>query len=175
MSIEALYREAKENRRAEEQLFLQLSARFHLFARRKIRNRQDCDEVVQDALTAIIDSYRSIDFTVSFGAWAHRILENKIVDYFRSAELRKARFTDAPVRESAADAGTDSLKHQLRDCLRKVNTASSRHARLLVLKYQGYTFDEICSRMKLTRSNAYSMLSRARAMLEDCLRKGDKQ
>ncbi|MCP4703685.1 MAG: hypothetical protein GY865_03665, partial [candidate division Zixibacteria bacterium] len=47
-----------------------------------------------------------------------------------------------------------------------------RHARILNLHFLGYTTEEICSRLEITKTNMYSLLSRARSMLELCLNKG---
>jgi DNA-directed RNA polymerase specialized sigma24 family protein len=44
-----------------------------------------------------------------------------------------------------------------------------RYARVLNLIHLGYNTEEICRRMKLTRSNLYSIVSRARALLSDCV------
>ena len=54
---------------AEERLFSTLSERFKLFARQRVRNEQDAEEIVQDALTTIARRYKEIDFQTSFAAW----------------------------------------------------------------------------------------------------------
>jgi DNA-directed RNA polymerase specialized sigma24 family protein len=55
-----------------------------------------------------------------------------------------------------------------------MNAEFGRHARILVMKYQGYRTAEICERMSITPNNLYVTLSRARAMLKACLEKEGK-
>ena len=66
-----------------------------------------------------------------------------------------------------------ALERQLLDCLRALNRSNGRHARILNLHYQGYSVEEICRRLSLTRTNFYTILSRARTILLACLEKGD--
>ena len=69
---------------AEERLFESLSARFRMFARQRVKDKEDAEEIVQDALTTIVQKYRGIEFETSFAAWAHKVLEYKILDHFRA-------------------------------------------------------------------------------------------
>jgi DNA-directed RNA polymerase specialized sigma24 family protein len=64
------------------------------------------------------------------------------------------------------------FERQLLECLRKVGRHNNNFARALNLNYQGYSTEEICDRLKLTKVNFYSILSRARSMLDLCLKKG---
>jgi RNA polymerase sigma-70 factor (ECF subfamily) len=176
MNVNDLHeRTQTEDKAAEEELFKVLSARFHLFIRQKVLNKQDVEEIVQNALTAILENYKGISFKVSFAAWAQRILENKLTDYYRSKRRHKDRFQEFTASETTADSGDPDpdFKNTLLDCLKKVNAANKRHARVLTLRYQGFRIDEICEKLGLTKNNCYSVLSRARSMLELCLEKGD--
>jgi DNA-directed RNA polymerase specialized sigma24 family protein len=41
------------------------------------------------------------------------------------------------------------------------------------MRYQGYNTEEICEKMGLSRNGIYILLSRARKMLENCLKTGE--
>jgi len=64
------------------------------------------------------------------------------------------------------------LELKLLDCLKKVGQKNIKFARTLNLKYQGYSVEEICDRLEISRENLYTILSRARSALELCLEKG---
>ena len=162
-------------RDSEKQLFQELSARFTVFARHRIRNNQDAEEVVQKALTKIFGSYKTTEITTSFEAWALRILNNKVIDHFRTRKVHEDRISDSYDPGWTVDNSHSllQLKEKLLDCLKKVNAINRKHARMLVLKYQGFKIDDICRRLQLKKGNAYSILSRARSQLELCLKKGD--
>ena len=75
--------------------------------------------------------------------------------------------------ESGGWTPEPGLKMHLLDCLNKVGRTSRRYARILNLHHLGFTREEICDRLDLTRNQSYAVMSRARAMLRDCLEKGE--
>ena len=163
------------DRSAEEELFRLLSARFRLFVRQKIWARSDGEEVVQEALKTVLEKHRQIDFETSFVAWAYRVLNNKVLTFSSTQGRREKKLEEMAVPESSrqlSEPGSD-LEARLLACLRGLNKVNSRHARILNLHYQGYSVTEICTRLGLTRTNFYTILSRARNMLGACLEKGE--
>jgi RNA polymerase sigma-70 factor (ECF subfamily) len=176
MCIEALYHKASAgNKTARDRLLQILSVRFSFFVRRRVWNREDCEEIVQEALVAVHEKLGKLRTEVRFAAWAQGVLRNKLTDHIRIRSREQRTFTPAP------DAGDwlpvedtpPGLRRNLMDCLKKINSVNRQHGRVLVLRYQGFKFEEICNRLGISRSNAYTMLSRARSMLLTCLEKGD--
>jgi RNA polymerase sigma factor (sigma-70 family) len=160
---------------ATEQLFCLLGVSFRMFVRHRVMNGQDCEEIVQDALTTIAEKYRQVQIESSFAGWAYKVLNNKVLDYYKSKRVRAAKTTPMEMAEpDLIGTITDlQLKTKLLDCLRKIHGANSFHARALNLHYQGYSTEEICTRLGIAANNFYVMLSRARTMLRVCLEKGD--
>jgi RNA polymerase sigma-70 factor (ECF subfamily) len=175
VNIESLYRRAREgNKAAEAQLFQYLSDRFQLFVQQRVQNTEDSRDIVQQTLLSIAEKHRQIDFRTSFAGWAHRVLEYKILDYFKAKRARQKhleRLPDGSQYSRTIDLDPTVKQHML-ECLRKVAQANGRFARALNLHYQGYDSDEICEKLKLKKAYFYVVLSRARSMLEDCLRSG---
>jgi len=175
-SINQLYNVARTgDPGAEERLFKGLTERFSLFVQHRIYSRQDAEEVVQDSLTAIAEQYREIEITKSFTAWAYRVLENKLLHYYRTkkSHARKLERLAANKTSDAAYDADPSFRRRLLDCMKKVSRANIRHARILNLHYQGYSVEDICGKLGVTRNNLYIILSRARSMLKACVEKGD--
>jgi len=178
MEINSLYSQAvQSDKRAEIRLFENLTARFRLLVRRKVMNVHDGEEIVQEALAKIAEQYRTVEIHSSFAAWAHRVLETKVIDYYRKKKRRQDRIESLPEEfESAGSWAPDpEFRVRLLDCLRLVNRLNPRHARILDLRYRGFGIDEICSKLGLTRTNCYTLLSRARTALARCLKQGDKK
>ncbi|MFH1687959.1 MAG: sigma-70 family RNA polymerase sigma factor [bacterium] len=154
---------------AKNQLLARLSESFMLFVQHRVRDKQDAEEVVQEAMMTIAAKIDHTEITVSLAAWAHKILENKVLHYYRTKKYHRDRFdTRADVDGIATQLNPD-LKLRLLSCLRKIHAANPRHARILNLHYQGYGPTEICSKLGITRNNVYIILCRARAMLKQCL------
>jgi RNA polymerase sigma factor (sigma-70 family) len=162
---------------SEKQLFESLTARFRIFARQRIYNDADAEEVVQEAMVTICREYRRMEFETSFAAWAYKVLDNRILACLSARKRRADREThieqDRDEVGPTAPSAESALKARLLGCLRKVGGVNRRYARVLNFSYQGYRVDEICRRMDVKASTLYSLLSRARKMLETCLDKGD--
>jgi RNA polymerase sigma-70 factor (ECF subfamily) len=173
MSINTLYELARQGDQAAiEKLFGALSARFRYFARHRLRDREDAEEVVQEALKVIYEKYMSMEYEQSFSAWAYKVLMFKIMTYSRTQRRREDKLEIA-LAEAVMHEDDGSLEARLLECLRKLHAVDSRNARILNLHYQGFTVPEICERLGLTRNNLYSVLFRARALLKRCLEEGD--
>ena len=176
MDINRLHNEAcKGDRRSVDELFDVLSSRYRMFARHKIWNQADAEEIVQEALMTIYAEYKTITFTTSFSAWACKVLDNRILAYIGKKKRESKRinqsFDQCPdLPKVSADP---ELKRKLLDCLQKICRRNMRYARILNLHYLGYKTGEICDSMDVKRETLYSALSKARAMLGNCLEKGD--
>ena len=163
------------NSDAERELFEYLTARFRLFARHRIWNATEADEVVQEALVTICREYKSLDVTSSFSAWAYKVLDNRLLNHVETERRRRRRIVeDSSELQSVPGPTVDfELRRRLLDCLRKICAGKRRYGRALNLHAQGYGTDEICRRIDIGENTFYSLLHRGRAMLQRCLETGE--
>ena len=176
MNIDLLFQNLNRNdKSAESEFFRHLTERFRLFAELKIRDKMDAEEVVQNAVMVVARKYRSIEFETSFAGWAHKVLSNEVLKYYRTKAYRDNLFMQVEIESSPAALWNPDpdFKRLLLDCVRKLCSANVRYARTLNLKYQGFEIGEICRKLKVTEENLYVILSRARSLLRLCLEKGD--
>jgi len=160
---------------ARKQLYEQLYVSFRILARHRIADWNDAEEVVQAAMVKVSSKLDQLTEAERFSAWAHAILKHEVIDHYRTVQSRRSREleleeTSILIRNEPEDA---ELKAKLKECLKKLNAVFGRHARILNLRYQGYSTGEICERMQLTPNNLYVMLNRARSMLKNCLESGE--
>lgn len=172
MKINELYQEAVAgNEISRKQLFLKLSENFFLFVQHRLWDEQESRDVVQDALATIAAKYTQIEFETSFSAWAYQVLQNKMLNYYRSNRYRNERFV--PMTNDNIESGSldidPGLKSRLLKCLKEISELNLRHARIVNLSYQGFQVVEICDRLSISSANYYKMLSRARDTLKRCL------
>ena len=176
MDINRLYSNARQgDQTARRRLFEVLSERFFEFAHRRVWNEQDAHDVVQEALLTITREYDGLQVEVSFAAWAYKVLDNRILAYIKAKRTRDRRMADASelTRLPAPVDSNPALRTKLLECLRRIHQRNPRHARVLNLHYQGYSTEEICERLGVTRNAIYILMCRVRAMLEMCLNTGD--
>ena len=177
MNLNDLYNVARDgDQAAEEELFGLLTARFRLFVRQRIWDSDESEEVVQESLLTIYKEYKTITFTASFAAWAYKVLNNRILAQIKKGLRQSNRVQRLPegdtVIASTLEDANPALKRRLLDCLKKIRNTNLRYARILNLQYQGFDTEDVCRRLDVTRNNLYSLLSRARTVLETCLEEG---
>ncbi len=161
----------------EEKLFQKLRVSLLYLVEQRIWNDQDAEEIVHEILITVAEKYRLTAIEKSFAAWTYGIMENKLLHYYRSRGRQKEIQSNVdPKWENESDNSIDPyLTTKLLDCLKKVNKANDRYARILNLKYLGYSTKDICGKMKITRNNAFVILTRARSMLKHCLNYGEAE
>ena len=171
VDINFLYQTARNgDKQAEEQLFSVLAVRFGILANHRIWNEQDAEDVVQNALAVVAREYKGTVISVSFAAWAYKVLDNRMLSYFKGTRQDVTVADNDPPDMS----GTEPMfKIRLLDCVKKVRRAHAKYGQAVLLHYQGYTTREVCERLGVTSQNFYMILSRARVMLKRCLETGE--
>jgi RNA polymerase sigma-70 factor (ECF subfamily) len=177
MDINTLHKEAVSGEKnAESSLFELLTVRLRYLATLRLRSVEDAEEVVQEALMAISREYAEISIETSFAAWAHKVLINRILNHVKTKKLRDGRiekkFNPENMPEGGIHESNPDLKRRLLECLRKISDLNPRYARILNFQYQGYKTEEICRRISVNSNNLYVILSRARSLLQHCLKTG---
>ncbi|MFH2035876.1 MAG: RNA polymerase sigma factor [Candidatus Zixiibacteriota bacterium] len=172
MIINELYSRAKDgNKTAENELFNALIVRFRAIGLQRIWDKDDIEDIVQDALKTVAEEYKRIEITDSFSAWAAKVLDYKILAYIKKKQTRQAYAGNMPPDETLLSEPqlSSDLKLQLIRCLKRLSENKPKYARILNLHYQGYSVEEVCRQLGITPSNSYVILSRARILLVKCL------
>ena len=81
------------DKKAKNELFQYLFIRFNLFAKRKVREDKDAEDLAQEACMTIIEKYKTEKFTVNFQAWAYGVLKMKIGNYLQSKKRLSGKQT----------------------------------------------------------------------------------
>lgn len=159
---------------SEKILFNKLLVRFRYVVSQRGWDIDDTEDIVQEALAVISGEYKKIEFKISFSAWAHKVLDLRMLAYSVKKKRNQNRMTQ--LHNNFSDNSVSSnplLLSQLQLCLKKIHDANNNHARILNLKYQGYNTEYICKRLNVTQNNLYLMLFRARKWLAYCLDTGE--
>jgi RNA polymerase sigma factor (sigma-70 family) len=71
----------------------QASPRLRNFVRRRVGDAADAEDILQDVLAELVESYRLPRPVEQVSAWLYRVARNRITDFFR--KKRPESFTDA--------------------------------------------------------------------------------
>jgi len=178
MDIDTLFNEyLAGNEKSEKILFQYLRVKFLIITNQRVCNKQVAEDIVQETLMTIIKKCKQAQFEAGFSAWAYKILEYKTLNHIRDSKSRDSKLHQLSYYNNndkpSYFADDIELKRKLSKCLRKIYKANIRYARILSLFYQGFSAEEISEQLEITNNNFYVILSRARSMLEYCLKTGE--
>ena len=100
---------AEQNRQISE-VVQRERGRLRNFVRKRVPDTGDAEDILQDVLYELVETYRLIHPVEHAGAWLYRVARNRIVDFFRKKRL--VALGDAVV-ERADDEGVLTLEDLL--------------------------------------------------------------
>ncbi|MEO8384162.1 MAG: sigma-70 family RNA polymerase sigma factor [Betaproteobacteria bacterium] len=164
------------------------------FATAKLRDADQAEEVVQEALLAALDGIDSFSGQSALRTWLTSILKFKIIDFQRRVISERAHLASAPQTDDSSDpewldkmfddtghwqprlsawSNPDGALEQkqffevFERCMDKLPSAASRV--FFKREVMGIETDEICKEESISSSNCWVMLHRARMALRECL------
>jgi RNA polymerase sigma-70 factor (ECF subfamily) len=168
---------------AFEQLVVSQTPRMVNLAYRLVGNREEAEDIVQEAFLRLHRSLESFRGECSLTSWLYRIVSRLAIDHLRREKLRRKLFffrnnnEDPDPLELVADSGLTSVeKLQAKETGRRVaaalETLSARQRAVFVLRHhEGLALKEIAALLQLEEGTIKAHLHRAvralRAELED--------
>ncbi len=159
------------------------------FADLQLRNKAQAEDAVQEALTAALLGKDKFSSRASLRTWVLAILKNKIVDVLRQKQRDQVLVSDD--KDDDLDAYFDQRAHWAEDsrpsewatppqvmenkrfwevfeaCLYRLPDTAGRI--FTMREVLGFDTEEICQTLKITSSNCWVQLHRARLALRACL------
>jgi RNA polymerase sigma-70 factor (ECF subfamily) len=158
----------------------ELQARVLGFVSRRVRSREDAEDIAQEVMLRIHRHSADLERVERMGAWVHRIAANAIADHYRRParrELPSGQAGDVP--EAAAEPAldepdTDALRLELASCLAPLleHLPPIYREALELTEFGGVSQVEAAERLGLSVSGMKARVQRARgqlrALLLDC-------
>lgn len=133
----------------------------------------DADDILQECKVTLWKQFSTFTPGTNFRAWARTIALHQILNYRRAEQRRPWSPLDQQFIESIAgeiERRGEQLERKadsLRACLRKLPEA---HRAVVVSRYyEERTIDEIAAQSGRTSEAVYRLLSRIRAVLNECI------
>ena len=146
--------------------------RLRNFIRRRVRNKADAEDLLQEVFIEVIAAYRLTEPVQQWSAWMFQVARNRIVDFFRK---RKYREMSGEARTGADESGRRMLEEVLPSASAGPAEAYARNVLLEAIEdaleelpeeqrevftaheISGYSFKEIAAR---TGASVNTLLSR---------------
>jgi RNA polymerase sigma factor (sigma-70 family) len=165
--------------RAFEELYARYRERIFSFILSKVHDHGRAEDIAQEVFMSALRRLRGTDQAIAFKPWLYEIAKNACIDEFR----RGSRAREVPL-ESDGEFVVDSQnaspssvptplaavesKQRLNDLRGAFGGLSANHHQLLVMReFEGLSYDEIGSRLDMTRQMVESGLFRARRKLSE--------
>lgn len=153
-----------------ESIWEEFSTPLKSFIRRRVKNDQDVDDILQNVFYKIHNNISSLREAERIQAWVYRIARNAITDFYRTQK------TDEDVIELSEDIINETedeltANDEIAQCLKvMINYLPEKYKQAIVLtEFQNLTQKELGERMGLSLSGAKSRVQRARLKLKEML------
>jgi RNA polymerase sigma factor (sigma-70 family) len=94
--------------------------RLRNFIRRRVPDREDAEDVLQDVFAELVEAYRMVQPVEQVTAWLFRVARNRIIDLFRRKQREASRNQTPPIADDgetmqledllpSPDAGPDAI------------------------------------------------------------------
>ena len=178
MTVEELARSAAGG---DEESFARLVSlhekRVYTLALRMTGDREDAEDVAQEAFLSAWRGLPSFRGEAGFSTWLYRLTSNAAIDQLRKGKRQREEASlddgdlplDVPDRQPGPQEAVESaeLQRAVADGLREL---SEDHRQILLLReYQGLSYDEIAQALEVDLGTVKSRISRARRALRKIL------
>lgn len=158
------------------------------FALSRVRKPDIAEELIQETFAAALSAKDRFAGQSAELTWLTGILNHKIMDHFRRQSRREKNISGGDEGEQAMDrlfdrsghwtgmgeinGPTETLAMKLNDCIN--NLPENLSSAFVLREVRGVPSEEVCQVLGLSATNLWTRLSRARALLRECLqRKGE--
>lgn len=144
---------------------------------RLVRDRDDVDDLTQEALTKALTQLASYDPSYAFSTWLYRIATNHSIDHLRRRKLatysldQPIRTKDGEMQAEVPDSTWRPDRHVVADQQRTlINEAIARlpekYHRVIVMRHvEELAYEEIAEQLDLPLGTVKAHIFRARALL----------
>jgi RNA polymerase sigma factor (sigma-70 family) len=183
---EALRRQwamSKQDQRISEAIERE-QARLRNFIRRRVADRDDAEDILQDVFYELVEAYRLMKPVEQVTAWLFRVARNRIIDLFRKKSREALRNQPPEVTEDgetlpleellpSPDAGPDAA-HARSVLLEELDAAldelpDEQREVFIAHELMGYSFKEIAARTGVSLNTLLSRKHYAVLYLRDRL------
>jgi RNA polymerase sigma factor (sigma-70 family) len=159
----------KGNSKAQFRLYSQYSKAMFNLAYRILNNREDAEDLLQEAFVECFRSIETFRFESTFGAWLKKIVVNRCINHIKKKRIDLMLCETLPpvIEETEEEVIYDTGKifrgiEQLPDGYRII---------LTLYLLEGYDHSEIAQILGISESTSKSQYSRAREKLRSILSK----
>lgn len=154
---------------AQKKLYNLYASKFFAVALRYSKNREEAEDILQDAFIKIFDNLQQFQFKGSFEGWMRRIVVNTAIEYYRKSLIG---FKDAVEFESIVVQDFDIQTYDYEQLVNLIQELPIGYRTIFNLyAIEGYTHIQIAEILNISEGTSKSQFSRARSILKEKVNK----
>lgn len=158
----------RNKRRAQNALYQHFAPRMLLLCMRYCRNREEAEDVLQEAFVKIFQKISTFRQSGSLEGWIRRIMINHAINHLKAKKMSFID-TDPQILGSILEAEEHVVEEQLykpEELLHAVQELPPGYKVVFNLYvFEGYSHKEIADELNISENTSKSQLSRARTFL----------
>ena len=159
----------KGNSKAQFRLYEQYSKAMYNLAYRILNNREDAEDILQEAFVECFRNLDSFRFESTFGAWLKKIIVNKCLNHIKK---KKIDLTLCETLPTTIYEEEEEVIYETRKIFKSIELLPDGYRIILTLYLlEGYDHSEISQILGISESTSKSQYSRAKEKLKNILSK----
>ena len=180
--VELVRRAKQGDSKAYDQLTILYKDVVYSIVYRMVRNRQEAEDLTQEAFLKAYNSIVSFNEEYAFSTWLFKIATNNCIDFFRKRKLKTysmdetVRYKDDEIQQEYADPEPDVEDDLVADertqIIRKaISELPAKYRIVIELRHQKeHSYEQISEELDLPLGTVKARIFRAREMLNKLLR-----
>ena len=157
----------KGSSKAQFSLYNQYSKAMYNLAFRILNNREDSEDILQEAFVECFRNIKSFRFESTFGAWLKKIVVNKCINHVKKRKIDLDYCETLPVTIYEEE---EDVKYETEKIFRGIEKLPDGYRIILTLYLlEGYDHTEISQILGISESTSKSQYSRAKEKLRNLL------
>ena len=159
----------KGSSKAQFRLYDQYSKAMYNLAYRILNNREDAEDILQEAFVECFRNIDSFRFESTFGAWLKKIIVNKCINHIKKKKIDLTLCETLPPVIYEED---EEVIYETEKIFKSIEMLPDGYRIILTLYLiEGYDHSEISQILGITESTSKSQYSRAKEKLRNILSK----
>lgn len=157
----------KGNSKAQSGLYYLYSKAMYNLAYRILNNREDAEDMLQEAFIECFRNIGTFRFESTFGAWLKKILVNKCINHLKKKKIDVTLYETLPVTIYEEE---DEVTYDTEKIFKGIELLPDGYRIILTLYLlEGYDHSEISQILGISESTSKSQYSRAKEKLRNLL------
>jgi RNA polymerase sigma factor (sigma-70 family) len=154
------------NIRAQFRLYNQYSRAMYNLAYRMMNNREDAEDMMQEAFIECFRNLHSFRFESTFGAWLKKILINRCLNCLKKKKIDLILYENVPVNDFEEENVAMEIQYETEKVFKSIEKLPDGYRIILTLYLlEGYDHSEISQILGISESTSKSQYSRGKEKL----------